>query len=475
MKKLSIIAVCLLSLMACTKDISRFNQQTKSPSVVPASTLFSNAIKGLTDGLTSTNVGVNVFRLVVQHWTTTTYTDEPNYDFFTRNIPQSWWTRMYRDVLIDLKDAKRVIAADNTIVEATKKNQTAITDIMEVYTYAVLVNTFGNVPYSEALDFNKTTPKYDDAKTIYDDLFTRLNADIAALSTSGAGFPAAADVVYGGNVSSWIKFANTLKFRLAMIIADVDAAKAKTAIQEADANAFSSASDNAVFKYLAVTPNTNPLYVDLIQSNRQDFVGAKTLIDYMKSLNDPRLSQYFRPNDAGVYVGGLEGATNTFSDYAKFSNKMAALDYPALLLSYSEIEFDRAEAIERGFLTTGTAADHYNKAIRASIIYWGGTDADAGAYLENQGVAYGTATGNWKQKIGTQKWVALYNRGYEAWTEVRRLDYPALPSPVGAKSGFPNRFTYPTNEQTLNPASYTEAKSKIGDDKVEVKLFWDKN
>ena len=253
-----------------------------------------------------------------------------------------------------------------------------------------------------------------------------------------------------------------------MIIADADPAKAKTVVQEADPKSFASAGDNAVFKYLAVTPNTNPLYVDLVQSNRQDFVAAKTLVDYMKGLNDPRLGQYFRPNDAGAYVGGLVGSTNTYSDYAKFSNKMVALDYPALLLSYSEIELDRAEAVERGFITSGTAAEHYNNGIRASIIYWGGTSADADTYLANPGVAYASATGTWKQKIGTQKWIALYNRGYEAWTEVRRLDYPALSSPTGAKSGFPNRFTYPTNEQTLNTASYTEAKSKIGDDKVEV-------
>ncbi|MBE7169802.1 MAG: SusD/RagB family nutrient-binding outer membrane lipoprotein [Williamsia sp.] len=475
MKKISIIAVVMLSLVACTKDISRFNQQTKSPGIVPASTLFSNAVKGLTDGLASTNVGVNVFRLVVQHWTTTTYTDEPNYDFTTRNIPQGWWTRMYRDVLVDLKEAKRIIESDNTIIDATKKNQAAMADIMQVYTYSVLVNTFGNVPYSEALDYNKTAPKYDDAKTIYDDLFTRLNADIAALNTAGAGFPATADVIYGGSVSSWIKFANSLKFRLAMIIADADPAKAKTAVQEADQKAFVSAADNAVFKYLAVTPNTNPLYVDLVQSNRQDFVAGKTLVDYMKTVGDPRLSQYFKPNDAGAYVGGVIGSTNTYSDYAKFSNKMVALDFPALLLSYEETEFDRAEAIERGFITTGTAAEHYNNAIDASVVYWGGSSDQAKAYRTNPAVAYATAAGTWKQKIGAQKWVALYNRGYEAWTEVRRLDYPALPSPAGAKSGFPNRFTYPTNEQTLNTASYTDAKSKMGDDKVEVKIFWDKN
>ena len=86
-------------------------------------------------------------------------------------------------------------------------------------------------------------------------------------------------------------------------------------------------------------------------------------------------------------------------------------------------------------------------------------------------VAYTTATGNYKEKIGTQKWIALQNRGYEAWTEYRRLDFPVLVPPTTAKSGFPNRFTYPTNEQTLNGSNYTEAAAKMGGDKVESKIF----
>ncbi len=462
-------------MLACTKDISRFNEQTKSPTSAPPATLFSNAVRNLTDGLVSTSVNTNIFRLVVQHWATTTYQDEPNYDFATRNIPQSWWTRMYRDVLVDLIEAKRLVGEDLTIIdEGVRKNQVAISDIMQVYTYSVLVNSFGNVPYSEALDYNNLFPKYDDAKTIYDDLFKRLDQDIAALNPASAGFRASDDLVYAGNVAQWLKFANSLKIRLAMTIADVDAAKAKAAVEQADAKAFQSAADNAVFKYLKVTPNTNPLWVDLIQSNRLDFVGANTLINAMKALNDPRLSQYFKPNDAGQYVGGVVGANNTFSDYAKFSAKIAAEDFPGLLLSYDEIEFYRAEAVERGFTIAGSAATHYNNAIRASILFWGGSNAEADAYLTNPAVAYATAAGNYKQKIGTQKWIALYNRGFEGWTEYRRLDYPVLTAPATARSGFPNRLTYPTNEQTLNNASYTEASAKIGADKVETKLFWDK-
>src|SRR5215203_4557566 len=133
MKKYFFIALPLLLLMACTKDISRFNEQTKSPSNVPPATLFSNAVKTLTDGLASTNVNINVYRLVTQQWATTTYQDEPNYDFTTRNIPQSWWTWMYRDVLVDYKDAKRLITSTVGLTDPVKNNRVAITDIMMMF------------------------------------------------------------------------------------------------------------------------------------------------------------------------------------------------------------------------------------------------------------------------------------------------------------------------------------------------------
>ena len=89
-------------------------------------------------------------------------------------------------------------------------------------------------------------------------------------------------------------------------------------------------------------------------------------------------------------------------------------------------------------------------------------------------VAYATAAGNWKQKIGTQSWIALYNRGHEAWTTWRRLDYPVLTPPTDANSAVPLRYTYPVQEQNLNTANYTAAAAAIGGDIVETKLFWDK-
>ena len=474
MKKYFIISLSLFTMAACTKDIEKYNDQTKNAAVAPAGSLFSNGVRNLMDGLASPNVNTNVFRATVQHWTTTTYTDEPNYDFTTRNIPQAWWTRMYRDVLVDLEESKRLVAA-SLATDATKKNQVAIADIMQVYTFSVLVNSFGNVPYSEALDYNNLFPKYDDAQTIYMDLLTRIDADIAALDPAGDGFESSADFIYGGKVAGWKKFANALKIKLAMTIADVDAAKAKTAVEQASTGDFSSAADNAVVKYSALTPNTNPIWVDLIQSKRQDWIAAKTFVDVLNATSDPRLSLYFKPNDNGQYVGGVVGSTNTYSLFAKASDKITDPTLPGVLLSYDEMEFYKAEAVERGFAVGGTAEAHYNNAIRASMAFWGATSAQADAYLLQPAVAYTTAAGDFKQKIGIQKWTALYNRGLEAWTEVRRLDAPVLPAPAAAKSGFPNRFTYPANEQTLNGANYTDAAAKMGGDKVENKIFWDKN
>jgi hypothetical protein len=118
-------------------------------------------------------------------------------------------------------------------------------------------------------------------------------------------------------------------------------------------------------------------------------------------------------------------------------------------------------------------ADHYNNAIRASVSFWGSTDAEATAYLAQSTVAYNTAAGDWKQKIGLQKWLALYNRGWDAWIEWRRLDAPNLVAPADALSDIPVRFTYPVDEQNINTASYNAAVSAIGGDKVSTPLWWD--
>ncbi len=466
--------VPLVLATACTKNISRFNEETKKAASVPAGTLFANATKSVADVLASASVNTNPLRFTVKYWAMAVYQDEAQYDFSTRNIPQAWWTSLYRDVLVDYKESAKIITADATLDPVVKTNQLAIIDIMQVYTYNILVNSFGDVPYTDALDPTKLFPKYDDAKTIYADLLKRVADDIGKLKTTSGSFSASEDLVYKGSVTKWLKFANSMRMKMGMIISDVDNATAKAAVEASDAGAMSSAADNAMFTYLSSTPNTNPLFADIVLGGRGDYVAASDLLDQLVALNDPRKPLYFGTNNAGAYQGGIVGKVNTYSDVSKPSAQVSAAPAPLVLLDYIETEFYRAEAIERGYTVTGTAESHYNKAITESILFWGGSATDASTYLANTQVAYTTATGNYKQKIGTQKWLALYNRPFEEWTELRRLDYPVLTLAVGAKSGFPVRYQYPNNEQQLNGTNYTAASSKIGGDKVETKLWWDK-
>jgi hypothetical protein len=180
-----------------------------------------------------------------------------------------------------------------------------------------------------------------------------------------------------------------------MVIADVDDAAAKAAVEASDAGAMSSSADDAMVKYQKASPNTNPLYTDIVLGGRSDYVAAEDLMNVLVSLNDPRKSLYFGTNNAGAYQGGVVGKVNTFADMSKPSDKVSAPDAPLILMDYVQTEFMRAEAKERGYNVAGTAEQHYNNAITASIIAWGGTAADAAAYLAQPAVAYSTAAGTW--------------------------------------------------------------------------------
>lgn len=488
MKKIYIILFATVFLSSCAKNLEDYNIDEKKATVVPAATLFSAAQKSFADVITSPSVNTNVFRFYVQYWTATEYLDEPRYNLTSRTLPQAFWSALYKDVLMDLKESKRILTEDKFTGAEVKENQNAQIEIMEVLAWSTLVNTFGNVPYSQALEISNVQPKYDDAETIYNDLLSRLDAALAKINPAFEGF-GSADLIYGkkaAEMEHWLKFGNSLKLRLGLILADSDPAKAKTTVEAAAPNVFTSAADNAAFAYTAVPPNNNPIASatnpDL--TSRTDYIGAKPFIDQLNELEDPRRAGFFT-TVGGAYVGGYYGFTNSYANYSTLTTRMSALDFESLLMDYPETEFALAEAASRGFTVPGTAASHYNNAITASIVYWGGTNAQATTYLARPDVAFATASSNYKESIGQQKWIALYNRGYDSWIEWRRLGFPILAPPSAATappgqtvpSGLtiPVRIIYPINEQTLNGANRNEAASAIGGDVTTTKIFWDIN
>lgn len=479
MKRIFFSIIVLSTIMlSCTKNFEDFNTDKKHPSEVPGIHLFANAQRALGDQEASTNVNLNIFKLWSQYWTETTYTDEANYDIVTRTIADNTFRVYYRDVLMDLKDAKKAFEAEEvqgTEALAAKANRLYIVDIMEVFVYSKLISIFGNVPYSEALDVNNNIfPGYDDGLTVHKALIERLSADINGIS--GSESFATGDLYFGGDADMWKKFANSLKVKLGMLLADVDNGLAKQTVEAAYTGAFSMGEDCRL-NYEGGS-NSNPLYQDLIQSGRHDFVPANTIVDIMNTLTDPRRPYYFTYLEGTTdYVGGEYGFSNNFSQRSHIADPIQEPTYPMILLDYTELAFLLAEAAERGYSVGGSAQAHYNSGIESSILSWGGTQDEVDAYLAQTNVAYGTATGDWKQKIGTQAWIALYTRGLEGYTSWRRLDYPILniAPTLTNYNEIPTRFTFPIREQTLNAENYAAAASAVGGDELTTKLYWDKN
>lgn len=470
MKKLIIILTAAVFAVSCSDHLEDLNQNIKDPTTVPGEFLFASAQKQLADQITTPNVNLNNNRLWVQHWQETTYPDESRYDQATRAIPDNHWREMYRDVLRDLKAAEiNIEAIDNDITNVVKPNKLAIIEVLNVYAFSNLVETYGDVPYSEALDIDNLLPKYDDGLTIYKDLIVRLTAAINAMDTSKGSFNGAEDLVYGGDVASWKKFANTLKLRMGITLADVDGATSKAAVESAfTSGVFTSNADDAGYMY-SVPPNMNPVNNNLVLSNRNDYIAGKTIVDMMNNLEDPRIGKYFTEKD-GEYIGGEIGAKTVYANFSHVQDLIKEGNYPGWLLSYVEARFLLAEAAARGYSVGGDAETHYNAAITASFDFWG---ADGAAdYIGQSDVAYDAA--NWKKSIGTQAWLGLYNRTFAPWLSVRRLDYPILVEPIGAESGYPVRYTYPVSEINLNGTNYEAAASAIGGDITENRLFWDK-
>jgi len=487
MKKifLNTFLLSTILIVSCKKDITDLNVNPTRPQAVTSASLFANASINLADVLSSTNVNYNNFRLFVQYWTETIYRDETRYNLNGRTITDRWWATFYRDVIKDLTEASRVMDAETSTLSAEEvKNRKAINEILIVYAYYHLITSFGDVPYTEALDIENLQPTYDDAATVFDKIATRLDAALTSLD-EGAPAYGSADVILNGDVNGWKRFGNSLKMKMGMLVIDAEPAQARTMILDAAPNVASSNAENLKIDFLASPPNTNPVWEDIVQSGRHDFVAAKPFIDTLKAFNDPRLPLYFNKDitTGAGYLGQTPGVSATFNNFSAPATALSQPDFPHTFFSYAEMEFYKAEAVERGIPVGGTAEEHYNNAIDASIMEWGGTQAQALAYRSQPSVKYTTAKGNYKQKIGLQSWIALYNRGFDAWTQWRRLDYPILNVPnMGATNPFGTdetpsvikRLTYPVVEQNLNKTSYNSASSAIGKDQITQRLWFDK-
>lgn len=494
--RLSVVLAALTALTtACKTDLTGLNTNPNSPTIAPAGSLFTNATQTMVARWSNVGATLSGAALFAQHIAQVQYIDEDRghirataIDAFNANAYSA-----------DLEDYQKVQVMGKASNSAATWAPAAV---MQSWDFQTLTDMWGDIPYSQALQGDVAggylSPVYDPQKDIYYGLLKTLTDASTALKTApstdvGLG---AADVIYRGDLLKWQKFSNSLRARLALRMSKADAAKAATELSAAfAAGVMTSNADNAQLTWPGDGVYDNPLSVNF--ATRDDHRVSKTLLDTMNALADPRVKVYAQPTkaDPTKYVGlqnGLDNVTaNTFfnttsrpgaifypgaTTYGTFGTS-AGKKTPSYIMTYAEVSFIQAECTERGLGGLSGAAAYYNAGVTASILQWGGTAAEAAAYLAQPGVAYkGGATG--LQQIGLQKWIALYTQSMEAWSEWRRTGNPSTvkmgPFAYSDVQQVPRRFPYPSGELSTNAVNLAAAIARQGPDTYATRIWWDK-
>ncbi len=469
MKKLVLTIFSVMIFFTSCKNVSDINVNPKAPTEVDPEMIITSVQINLANLINTPSYSSNVSPLWANYWTQTTYTEESNYDTSNRDVGGNIFFSIYTSILHELNLTKKGIEAItvSATLEPVKKNKLAVVKILRAYSFQYLVDNFGNVPFSDALNADNTVPAYDDDQAIYDNIVTLLREAIADIDDTKDGFKDA-DLIYHNNMGNWKKFAASILLDMGLKMQDGGLVSFANTT-----GVFTSNSDSAAFQYLSSPPYVNPIYNYFVLNSRDsDFVVTQNFIDLMNSFGDTeRMSKYFA-NNVVPYEGGIVGATNTYAILTHPNASIIEPDRPGLLLDYINVEFQLAEAIEKNYIT-GNAVDHYNAGITASFEKWGLTSVEANAYLANPNVAYATATGTYQEKIGVQKYIALYPNGHVAWTEARRLDFPVLATAANSGLANPKRMIYPIDEHSVNEANYDAASAAMGGDTTTSPIFWD--
>jgi hypothetical protein len=361
--------------------------------------------------------------------------------------------------------------------------------LMKAYNFQTLVDLYGNVPYTDALKGTGVSkPKYDDAKTIYDDLGKKMDTAIALLKTAVTG-SISGDVMFGGNAPNWVKFANTVKLRLLIRQSQRADRAAYIATEITKLNGASFLDIDAAVNpgFLNSSGKTNPFWgsnINTAGTYTNDFYRAgQYAIDFSQAHNDTRIGKYYKTaaSPGGTYQGnyfGDQGIPN--SKTSEFgTGVLKAFSQPAPLMLAAESYFLQAEAIARGWLTGGAAAAKtaYQNGVKESFRFLGLTATQAQTYYSQAGdkQVNWDATTNLNEQIALiirQKWAALaLINELEPYNDYRRLGLPAdvpLSASPFSTGKMPTRLLYPQREYEVN----SESILSVGTVTPTTKIWW---
>ena len=506
LKYILTLTLSLSLLMGCDNGFDEVNVNKVDPTSLAPSLVLNKAIVSTTylDG--GSTLGMLTYDFGIVQQIITPYGSSlsgANYDQNNNGNTPLVWVNFYRNVV------KQLIAVlDQTKSDPLQINTYNAARIWKAYSFMILTDTYGDVPYFEAGQGYTTeiiSPKYDPQQAIYKDILKELDEASAALDAKQPAVTT--DILYGGNVANWKKLGYSFMLRAAMRLTKVDPATAESYVKKAVAGGvFQANADNSIIRHTAIY--NNYIANHLAAREKTNFYLAAPFVNYLKDNNDPRLP-VFAVRYAGAKGGpeqvdaratsapkdqigmpvGYNDVTiaSTFAangvvslwDYSQVNLKtVLALDAPEFHITYAQVQLLLAEAAVRGW-ASGSAADYYAKGIRANLEQMAQyrspiTEADIKSYLDTHSFEAGKAL----DQINTQYWVATFLDGSEAWANFRRSGFPTLkknPYPGSeVKGDFIRRLPYPDSEITVNSAQLNEAIKRQGPNTLDTHVWWDK-
>lgn len=477
--KAILVLVCSgLALGSCKK----FLDVNQNPNVSPTTTV--KTLLPAAELYLASGVGVDL-QVAGSFWSQY-WTQNPagnHYNFLDQYSPtqdyfNNAWTNLYAA-------NENFYQLENIADSQYAGNYAAIALLMQAYTFQVITDAWGDVPFKTALkgqylNGHMINPTFDSQKVVYQGILTYCDSAIKMMKSSAGITPGADDLIYGGNMSKWQKFAYTLKLKTIMRMSLVDPVTAQAdlvTLYNSPGLAFIGMGDDAAVKFTSGGSNANPLYAEQSGIGNQNFAASATIIDSMTNNYDTaRMKVFFEPGAAGGYMGIQQG--DYYATVVNYSvpNVYVAGDLtnaasggaPVNLLTSYESLFLQAEVVARGWIAPGPSdATLFYNGIQASFNYYNNQIISAtgitGAMAYSNYVAGGASGVNYpvggsvNQKvryITLQKWYAMCgNQSFEAWTELRRtgLDSiltPSVNSSIGAV--LPKRCLYPSIESSTN-------------------------
>jgi len=467
----SFIALTAFAVSSCNKikDFGNTNVNPQEVTSLSTSAVLANAEVGIVGMANNTRAA-----MYCQYFSEAEYPSNSRY-----SIPQVSFGGNYSGTLRNLQ---------TVINQAANKNEAAVARILTQYVYWYMTDLWGDIPYSQALKGSAVIPAYDKQEDIYKGMIAELKA---ATATFVAGGIPSGDLYYGGDNAKWIKFANSMRAIMALRLSkrypgatEYAATQFKDAIAPASGGVMESNSDNCALAYPGSTYR-NPYYETHLTA--RDLGESLPLVTLLNSLGDARQSVY-GSSSVGVPYGWSEGNINTWREAnpgwsRAFSDAYRTETYPMTIMNASQVYLARAEAADRGWTSENTSS-MYVAGVTAGFTRWG-LAAPSAAYFAQTANVLGAAGTNLKQ-IATQRYIATFPDGAQGWAEWRRTGFPVLApaaSPLSASHAtIPRRYTYFTDEYTLNPAGVAAAVARLkgsfpgaqpGKDVQENSVWWD--